>query len=313
MGKFKYPDKRNFPVTSIEDPDRCGKATFYGPFSMDISLAKTFLSVAETGSFIEAARKLNITQSTVSARIKGLESQLGKALFERSKTGAALTAAGQQFQKHALALVRVWQHAQLEVGLADQQGDHLSVGAQLPLWDGFLLRWMVWLRQSLPDIAVSASSGSPPVLTERLLEGTLDLAIMYRPVTPPGLAMEHLFDEELVLVASGRAALRRSAGDVLHVDWGPEIQGDNGGRKHGTAAHLNLDLGSMGLDYMLANDASGYFPLRLVRGYVDRGRLSIVRRSRRYIYPVYMAYPEARDEDAYEPILEGLRRHAAKI
>ena len=38
---------------------------------MDVSLARTFLMVAETGSFIDAARKMNITQSTVSARIKG--------------------------------------------------------------------------------------------------------------------------------------------------------------------------------------------------------------------------------------------------
>ena len=42
----------------------------------------------------------------------------GRSLFERSSNGATLTGAGEQFQKHALALVRVWQHAQLEVGLS---------------------------------------------------------------------------------------------------------------------------------------------------------------------------------------------------
>src|SRR5205809_158955 len=109
---------------------------------MDINLARTFLTVAETGSFIEAAHKLNITQSTVSARIKGLEDLLGRPLFERSKSGAELTAAGEQFRKHALALVRVWQRAQLEVGLSDQHSDHLAVGAPISLWDGFLLKWV---------------------------------------------------------------------------------------------------------------------------------------------------------------------------
>jgi len=74
---------------------------------MDVNLARTFLMVADTGSFIDAARKMNVTQSTVSARIKGLEDMLGRPLFERSKSGAELTAAGEQFQKHALALVRV--------------------------------------------------------------------------------------------------------------------------------------------------------------------------------------------------------------
>ena len=44
---------------------------------MDIALARTFLMVAETGSFIDAARKMNITQSTVSARIRALEELSG--------------------------------------------------------------------------------------------------------------------------------------------------------------------------------------------------------------------------------------------
>ncbi|MFK5098316.1 LysR family transcriptional regulator, partial [Klebsiella pneumoniae] len=74
--------------------------------AMDIQLARTFLMVAETGSFIEAGRRMNVTQSTVSARIKSLEELFGRPLFERSKSGATLTAAGDQFQKHALALVR---------------------------------------------------------------------------------------------------------------------------------------------------------------------------------------------------------------
>ncbi|MGZ8409977.1 MAG: LysR family transcriptional regulator, partial [Hyphomicrobium sp.] len=90
---------------------------------MDINLARTFLMVAETGSFIDAAHRLNITQSTVSARIKGLEDLLGRPVFERSKSGADMTAAGEQFHKHALALVRVWQRAQLEVSLSDQHRD----------------------------------------------------------------------------------------------------------------------------------------------------------------------------------------------
>src|ERR1700681_3568933 len=194
---------------------------------MDVNLARTFLMVAETGSFIDAARKMNVTQSTVSARIKGLEDMLGRPLFERSKSGAELTAAGEQFQKHALALVRVWQHAQLEVGLSDQHRDHLAVGAPTALWDGFLLKWVSWLRSNIPDIAVSASAGLAVVLTQRLIEGTLDLAVMYRPTQPPGLLIEHLFDEEFVLVTSAPARSRRTESNYVFVDWGPDFQAEH--------------------------------------------------------------------------------------
>lgn len=281
---------------------------------MDINLARTFLMVAETGSFIDAARKMHITQSTVSARIKGLEELLGRPLFERSKSGASLTPAGEQFRKHALALVRVWQHAQLEVGLSAQHRDHLSVGGPLSLWDGFLLKWVAWLRANIPDIAVSASAGLGTVLTQRLLEGTLDLAVMYRPAQPPGLASEHLFDEEFVLVTSAKSGGRRANTDYVYIEWGPDFQLDH------AAAHpdlsnpgLNLDIGSLALHYVLNNRASCYFPLRLVKGALARGLLRMPKRVRKFVHPVYMVYPEARDEEAYEPILGGLRREAAKL
>ena len=280
---------------------------------MDIILARTFLMVAETGSFIDAARKMNVTQSTVSARIKGLEDMFGRTLFNRSKDGAALTGAGEQFQKHALALVRVWQHAQLEVGLAGQHRDHLAVGAPATLWDGFLLKWISWLRGNVPDIAISASASLPSVMIQRLLEGTFDLAVMYEPGQPPGFTIEHLFDEEFVLVTSAPGR-RRHHTDYVFVDWGPAFQADHmAAYPELNKTGVNLDLGSMGIDYLLANEASGYFPRRLVKHHVTRRRLRIPARSRSFSSAVYMVYPETRDEEAYEPILEGLRQAAGRL
>lgn len=283
---------------------------------MDINLARTFLMVAETGSFIEAAVKLNITQSTVSARIKVLEDLLGRPLFLRSKSGADLNPAGEQFRKHALALVRVWKRAQLEVSLADQHSDHLAIGASQGLWQGFLLKWVARLRALTPDIAVSAVLAPSGVLTQRLIEGTLDLAVMYRPVQPAGYIVEHLFDEEFVLVASGKAGAggRREPSEYVHVDWGPDFQQDHAAAyPELTTPGLRLDLGSIGLDYLLANDASAYFPARIVKPYLARGRLHQPKRARRFVYPVYMVYPEARDEEAYDLIIQSLRRATARL
>lgn len=281
---------------------------------MDINLARTFLMVAETGSFIEAAEKLNITQSTVSARIKGLEELLGRPLFERSKSGADLTTAGEQFRKHALALVRVWQRAQLEVSLADQHRDHLAIGATVGLWQGFLLKWIAKMRATTPDIAVSAISAPSSVLTQRLIEGTLDLAVMYRPIQPPGHVVEHLFDEEFVLVTSAKPSGRRGTSEYVFVNWGPDFQQDHAAAYPELASPgLHLDLGSISLDYLLSNEASAYFPARIVKPHVARGRLRQPKRARRFVYPVYMVYPEARDEETYELIIQGLRSAAGRL
>jgi LysR family transcriptional regulator, flagellar master operon regulator len=281
---------------------------------MDINLARTFLTVAETGSFIEAARKMNITQSTVSARIKSLEEHLEKALFERSKSGAALTTAGEQFRRHALALVRVWQHAQLDISGSDKHRDHLSVGAPMSLWDGFLLKWLAWLRTNIPDIAVAALAQPASIVTQRMLEGTLDLAIVYRPVALPGIITEHLFDDEFTMVTSVPAGGRRSAHDYALLDWGPDFE-----MEHATEypellnPDISLSIGAIGVDYLLMTAASGYCPMRLVKKHIQRGRLRVPKRARRFHYPVYMVYPEVRDEEAYQPILDALRREAAKL
>jgi LysR family transcriptional regulator, flagellar master operon regulator len=281
---------------------------------MDINLAKTFLAVAEAGSFVDAADRLHITQSTVSARIKALEDQVGKAMFDRSKAGATLTPAGQQFHKHALALVRVWEHARLEVALSEEHRDHLSVGGQASLWDGFLLRWLAWMRENIPDIAVTAATGSSGGLMDQLLEGTLDLAVMYRPARRPGLVIEHLFDEELVLVTSGDGRGRRAMLDYVFVNWGPEFEADHAlafpNLRH---PGLSLDLGTLGVSYLLSTRGSGYFPMRVARAHIDSGELQMVRRAPRFVYPAYAVYPADRDEEAYEPILQGLKEVVATM
>ncbi|MCB1512522.1 MAG: LysR family transcriptional regulator [Hyphomicrobiaceae bacterium] len=281
---------------------------------MDINLARTFLTVAETGSFIEAARKINVTQSTVSARIKSLEEHLEKALFERSKHGATLTHAGEQFRRHALALVRVWQHAQIDVSGSDKHRDRLSVGAPVSLWDGFLLKWLAWLRTNIPDIAVAATALPAAVLSQRMLEGTMDLAISYRPIQYAGIISEHLFDEEFVMVTSVPANQRRRAHDYVLLDWGPDFEIEHATENPALInPDLSLAIGAIGVDYMLTAPASGYCPMRLVKRHLGRGRLELAKRARRFNNPVYMAYPEVRDEEAYEPILVALRKQAQKL
>lgn len=277
---------------------------------MDIELAKTYLAIVETGSFVEAATKVNITQSTVSCRIKNLEQEIGTPLFERSKSGATLTPAGQQFHKHALALVRVWEHARLEVGLAETHNDHLAIGAQISLWDDFLLHWVSWLRETYPAIAVTATTAHSTLLMERLSEGTLDLAVMYRPVQRPGLVIEHILDEELVMVSSVLTThdQLKQKQNYIFINWGPEFHTDHAlAFPKMTHPGLSLDLGSLGINYLLENNAYGYFPIRVVKPYLEQGNLFLVKKTPRFVYPAYAVYPEQRNEEAYEPLLEKLR------
>ena len=68
---------------------------------MDTEQVRTFLAVVAHGSFLEAAVRLHVTQSTVSARIQALETRLGARLFVRNRAGASLTPEGRRFVRHA--------------------------------------------------------------------------------------------------------------------------------------------------------------------------------------------------------------------
>ena len=110
------------------------------------------------------------------------------------------------------------------------------------------------------------------------------------------------------------APARRTASDYVFIDWGPDFRQDHAAAfPRLTNPGLNLDLGSLGLEYLLNNPATGYFPERLVSRLIARGRLRRPARTRKFVYPVYMVYPETRDHEAFEPILESLRRHSEKF
>ncbi len=72
---------------------------------MDAATAETFITALEVGSFNRTAEIMNVTQSTVSSRIKVLEDQLGRRLLHRSKSGVEPTRAGKQFLPFAESVV----------------------------------------------------------------------------------------------------------------------------------------------------------------------------------------------------------------
>src|SRR5689334_25325008 len=113
---------------------------------MDIELARTFLEIVSTGSFIKAADRLHVAQTTVSARVRALEARLGRPLFVRNKTGASLTPAGEQFLRYAPTFVQLWQRARHQVAVPPGRRAVLTMGGELSLWHPWLLEWLLWMR-----------------------------------------------------------------------------------------------------------------------------------------------------------------------
>ncbi|ROT97950.1 LysR family transcriptional regulator [Marinobacter sp. R17] len=277
---------------------------------MDTELARTFLVVAETGSFVKAADRLNISQTTVTARIRSLETQLGQALFERGRHGASLTPQGDRFMPSAMSILQVWERARHDVNVSTEHEHVLSVGGELSLWNPLLLNWLVWMRKNCPEIAVRAEVGDSTSLIGKVERGILDIAVVYSPLYHPGLVVEMLEEERLIMVTTDPSGSTAENEHYVYVDWGPEFSS-----QHDKAfpslkrSGIFVGMGPMGLSYILSAGGAGYFRERAIRGLLDEGRLFRVPNAPAFPYPSYMVTTESdHPQAAIGRGMVGLRR-----
>lgn len=274
---------------------------------MDIDQARTFLAIAAHGSFLEAARRLHLTQSTVSARIQRLEDELGVRLFVRNRSGAALTVGGRRYAEYAKRLVLTAEQARHHVGLPSRYRATLRIGGRIALWEGLMPAWVHWLRKRARDVAVHGEIGFEEDLMHRLIEGTLDIGLMYTPSHSPGLVVEHLFDETLMLVSS-RSDDTQPGDDYIYVDWGPAFDIQH------TQSYPDLEpppqvvnIGWIAVQLMLANGGASYLPARMAEPLITAKQLYPVGDAPRFPLPTYMVYPKACDNAVVALALEGIR------
>ena len=279
---------------------------------MDIEQARTFLAITAHGSFLEASRQLHLTQSTVSARIQRLEEELGTRLFIRNRSGASLTPSGQRFLEHAKRLVLTAEQARHDVGLPGRYRATIRIGGRIALWEGFLPQWVGWMRRVTTDIAIRCEIGFEEDLMRRLIEGTLDIGLMYTPSHSPGLSVEHLFDETLVLVSS-RSDDVKPGEDYIYVEWGPGFNFQHARSYPELERPPQIaNIGWLGVQLVLGNGGSCFLPARMAEPFITSGRLYRVAGSPEYVHPAYMVYPREAASTVLERALQGLRELAGQ-
>lgn len=174
---------------------------------MQVDLIETFLDLMETRSFNRTAERLNITQSTVSHRVKALEGQFNRKLFTRNKGGTVPTAAGLRFLDYAKALQNQWHEATRAVTSAGALERSMRLGIQHDLAEAFAGEWLSAIRLELPTTEFYMEADYSNQMNRDLGAGDLDLALLYTPHYLPDLHYERIGDVHYVMVGTDAASL----------------------------------------------------------------------------------------------------------
>ena len=166
---------------------------------MNITALHTFLAIVETGSLVKASHKMNVTQSTVTARLKTLEEEIGQVLLHRQKSGTTLTPAGTKLLRYARIMTGLWRQAKYETGLPSGLDTVCAFGSDRELWHGPGRAFFHGINADHPEIGISVHQGGSRDLEEWLAAGIVDVILTYDAVARGAQTVYELPPEELVL------------------------------------------------------------------------------------------------------------------
>lgn len=198
------------------------------------SLIQT-LAVGEHLNFRHAANALGVAQSSVSARVKALEEDLGILLFERHARGVRLTEAGRHFVERIAAGVDQLDHAVKTAGMAAAgEFGRLRVGIHALIPGSFLAELIGQYREDHPGIEVEITEGTARDAVMQLRADRLDVAFVAGKPELPDCHTRLIWTEPLMAVLpeqhrlAGRSATTWAdlIGEtflVRHGGTGPEV------------------------------------------------------------------------------------------
>ena len=170
---------------------------------MDVKQLDYFVHVADLGSFSKAASLLSVAQSALSHQVRQLEVELEQTLLYRNGRGVTPTDAGRRLLAHARGILMQMRRAHDELAEErDAMVGHVVLGLPptiarlltVPLFKAF--------RKALPN----GSFG--------VVEGRVDIGLVYNPAPLPSVEISPLCEEEMFLISRKDAVKRRSTASV---------------------------------------------------------------------------------------------------
>ncbi|MCA1595288.1 MAG: LysR family transcriptional regulator [Chloroflexi bacterium] len=181
---------------------------------MELFQLRSFLQVAESGSFTRAAEALFVTQPAVTQHVRALEQELGVRLFDRTGRGVRLTAAGTALQYHARrSLTNLEEGRQVIADLQSGAAGRLVIGAGVTTSIFHLPGWLRRFREMFPGIDVVVRTGRSREVASMILERIVDVGLVTSLSQHAEIHAVPLFEEQIVLVIAAGETLLEGRND----------------------------------------------------------------------------------------------------
>jgi DNA-binding transcriptional LysR family regulator len=188
-----------------------------------LSQVMAFVEVARRRSVSRAAEALFVTQPALTARIQGLERDLGAKLFVRSSRGMKLTEAGEAFLPYAVRALGSLTDGRMQVNALERGGaGRLAIGAAPAVSTYVLPALLKRFALSHPRVSVSVRTGHSEEMLDLVLREQVDVGLV-RALQHRDIVSTPLYEDRLILVVEpghlfaqeGRIRLREIAGEQL--------------------------------------------------------------------------------------------------
>lgn len=197
---------RRRSVSTMQESKPIQRSLFDGRIPM-ASLIQA-VAVAEYLNFRHAANALGVSPSSMSARVKMLEQELGVLLFERHARGVRLTDAGRSFIERVSAGIDQLDHAVKAAGMAASGAcGRLRIGVPSMIPGSFLAKLVGQYRKDRPGIEVEVIEGAARDALMRLRADRLDVAFVAGTPDLPDCHTQRLWAEPLVAALPDRHPL----------------------------------------------------------------------------------------------------------
>ena len=171
--------------------------------SMDIKQLDYFVHVADLGSFTKAASLLSVAQSALSHQVRQLEVELQQTLLYRNGRGVTPTDAGRRLLAHARGILMQTRRARDELSQSrDAAVGHVVLGLPPTLARALAVPLFKSFRSSFPNGTFGIVEGLSASVLEWLVEGRVDIGLVYNPTPLPSIEIAPLHEVEMFLISS---------------------------------------------------------------------------------------------------------------